>query len=85
MSGLVHLIMDPTSTSEENLAAVLLKLRELVPSELLTPKVAIVCGSGLSTLGSVIVDRVDVAFTELPGFLTSQGMLFSVRIKAYPK
>jgi purine-nucleoside phosphorylase len=76
--------MDLTSTSdEENIAAILLKLRTLVPSDLLTPKVAIVCGSGLSTLGSAIVDRVDVPYTELPGFLTSQGMFLSDRIQAY--
>jgi len=75
--------MDPTSTSDEdNLAALLLKLRALVPSELLTPKVAIVCGSGLSTLGSVIIDRVDVPYTELPGFLTTQGTLLSDRNQA---
>jgi hypothetical protein len=76
--------MDPTSTSDgENLAALLLKLRALVPSELLTPKVAVVCGSGLSTLGSVIIDRVDVPYTELPGFLTSQGVLLSDYIQSY--
>lgn len=73
--------MDPSSSSDEaNLAASLDKLRRLIPAPLLSPKVAIVCGSGLGTLGSAITDRVDVPYAELPGFLTTQGEHF-----AFPK
>lgn len=58
---------------EANLSALLNRIQQLVPKELISPKVAIVCGSGLSTLGSAIIDRVDVPYHELPGFLASGG------------
>lgn len=58
------------------LDATLAKLRQLVPSPLNAPKVAIVCGSGLGTLASAITDRVDVPYAELPGFMLSLGMFF---------
>jgi len=58
---------------KHTLLAALAKVKELVPVDLLTPLVAIVCGSGLSTLGSAIKEGVVIPYTELPGFLTSQG------------
>ncbi|KAG8759468.1 hypothetical protein FRC14_005849 [Serendipita sp. 396] len=61
-----------TSTNQETLDAALSRLHLLVPKPLLSPKVAIVCGSGLSTLGTSIQDRVDIPYSEIPGFLTSK-------------
>lgn len=65
--------MEP-ATKKHELSAALAKVRELVPADLLAPVVAIVCGSGLSTLGSTIEDAVDIPYKALPGFLTSKGM-----------
>ena len=63
----------PSSSDESNPSAAIVKVRGLVPETLLSPKVAIVCGSGLSTLVAALVDRIDVPYTKLPGFLTTQG------------
>lgn len=59
---------------ESKLLAALAKVKELIPVDLLSPKVAIVCGSGLSTLGSAIQGAISIPYADLPGFLTSQGM-----------
>lgn len=66
-------LMEPAILDQ--LKAAINKIKELVPPELLLPKVAIICGSGLSTLGSAIVDRIDIPYTDIPGFLTSHGTL----------
>jgi purine-nucleoside phosphorylase len=67
--------MDP-ATKEQELSAALAKVKQLVPANLLTPIVAIVCGSGLSTLASAITEAVVIPYVDLPGFLTSQGMYY---------
>lgn len=52
---------------EETLAAI----RSQIPTELATPKIGIVCGSGLATLASHFKDKVEVAYDSLPGFVKS--------------
>lgn len=64
--------MDSPTINDELLSAALAKVKELIPVNLLPPTVAIVCGSGLSTLGSAIEDPVAIPYADLPGFLTSQ-------------
>ena len=64
------------SATSDKVSAALAKLKELVPEDLLSPIVAIVCGSGLSTLGSAIKDSVHVPYADLPGFLTSEGTCY---------
>jgi len=46
-------------------------LREQLPEKLLKPVVGIVCGSGLSTLGSKLRDKVSISYDSLPGFAKS--------------
>jgi hypothetical protein len=41
---------------------------------LLKPRVGIVCGSGLSTLGSHLRDKIEVPYSSIPGFGHSSGM-----------
>jgi purine-nucleoside phosphorylase len=40
---------------------------------LLRPRMGIVCGSGLSTLGSHLRDKIEVPYAEIPGFGHSSG------------
>lgn len=44
-----------------------------IPEALLKPRVAIVCGSGLSTLGATIRGRIDLPYSSIPGFTSSTG------------
>lgn len=53
--------------------ATLATLSKLVPHALINPRVGIVCGSGLSTLGSSLKDAVHVPYSDLEGFGTSTG------------
>uniref|UniRef100_A0A0K3CNQ3 purine-nucleoside phosphorylase n=1 Tax=Rhodotorula toruloides TaxID=5286 RepID=A0A0K3CNQ3_RHOTO len=46
----------------------LVAIRERLPKELRTPKVAIVCGSGLQGLAEVLKDRVLVSYSDIDGF-----------------
>ncbi|GAA6024137.1 hypothetical protein JCM10207_001595 [Rhodosporidiobolus poonsookiae] len=46
----------------------LVDIRSRLPKELRTPKVAIVCGSGLQGLAEVIQDRVEVNYADITGF-----------------
>ena len=48
-------------------------LRKHVPERLLSPKIGIVCGSGLSSLGRSIRDKHEVPYSELEGFGDSTG------------
>ena len=50
---------------EETLAAI----RTQIPPGLASPKVGIVCGSGLATLASHFKDKVEVPYESLPGFV----------------
>ncbi|CDO77863.1 hypothetical protein BN946_scf184668.g7 [Trametes cinnabarina] len=47
------------------------KLASLLPEKLRRPQVGIVCGSGLNTLATAIRDKVEVPYSELPGFGSS--------------
>ncbi|CAG8504278.1 15098_t:CDS:2, partial [Gigaspora margarita] len=46
-------------------------LRCRLPLELTTPKVAIICGSGLGQLADVIENKVEFAYEDIPGFVSS--------------
>lgn len=48
-------------------------LMRIVPERLQKPRIAIVCGSGLSTLVSSLRDVVEVPYTALEGFAKSTG------------
>ncbi len=48
-------------------------IRSLVPDHLSSPRVGIVCGSGLSTLASSLRDVQFVEYSELEGFAQSTG------------
>lgn len=47
-------------------------LAKRVPQHL-KPKVGIICGSGLSTLGASLTDPVYIPYGEIPGFGISTG------------
>lgn len=46
-------------------------LRDKLPSSLQYPSLAIVCGSGLAGLADLLKERIDVAYTDIPGFAES--------------
>lgn len=48
-------------------------IRSKLPEELKTPRVAIVCGSGLQGLADILQDRVEVPYGEITGFGESTG------------
>lgn len=52
---------------DESIAAI----RALVPTELSSPKIGIVCGSGLSTLARSFKNKIEVPYSGLPGFVES--------------
>ena len=66
-----------------SLEAAIDKIKSIVPGDLCCPKAAIVCGSGLGTLGSALVDRVDVAYAEIPGFLSTKGAIYNSLSSVY--
>lgn len=47
------------------------KIRSSLPPALQTPTWGIICGSGLSTLGSSLAHSVEVPYSEIPGFSSS--------------
>ncbi|CAG8719952.1 10802_t:CDS:2, partial [Racocetra fulgida] len=49
-------------------------LRARLPLELSTPKVAIICGSGLGQLADIIQDKVEFAYEDIPGFVSSTAL-----------
>ena len=49
-------------------------LAKRVPQHL-KPKVGIICGSGLSTLGASLTDPVYIPYGEIPGFGISTGAI----------
>ncbi|KAI9438879.1 inosine guanosine and xanthosine phosphorylase family protein [Lactarius psammicola] len=59
--------LDVNATSAENIA----RLVRLLPANLRTPRVGIVCGSGLGTLAESITERVIVPYSALEGFAES--------------
>ncbi|KAN0064892.1 Purine nucleoside phosphorylase [Thecaphora frezii] len=46
-------------------------IRKAVPKELANPQWGIICGSGLSGLASTLQNKVEVSYTEIPGFAES--------------
>ena len=44
------------------------KIRSVLPAPLQAPRWGIICGSGLSTLGSSLVDSVEIPYSDIPGF-----------------
>ncbi|GAA5912391.1 hypothetical protein JCM5296_001716 [Sporobolomyces johnsonii] len=46
----------------------LIDIRQRLPKALRTPKVAIVCGSGLQGLAEVLTERVEVPYADIEGF-----------------
>ncbi|GAA6055597.1 hypothetical protein JCM3770_006718 [Rhodotorula araucariae] len=52
-------------------AEALVDIRSRLPKELRTPKVALVCGSGLQGLAEQLADRVLVAYADIRGFRES--------------
>ena len=48
-------------------------IKALVPQNLHSPRVGIVCGSGLHTLAGAMRDVVEVPYASLPGFGRSTG------------
>jgi hypothetical protein len=53
----------------------LIDIRSLLPKELRTPKVGIVCGSGLQGLAGVLQERCEVKYSDVEGFGESTGEL----------
>jgi purine nucleoside phosphorylase len=58
-------------------------IHDRIPAALQRPRVAIVCGSGLNTLGETIRGRVDLLYTSIPGFTSSTGV-YQVSSRAEP-
>ena len=63
--------MSPASELPAAFASTLQTIHDRVPEKLRAPQIAIVCGSGLSTLAESIRDKVTVPYTDLEGFATS--------------
>ena len=51
-------------------------IKALVPQNLHSPRVGIVCGSGLHTLAAAMRDVIEVPYSALPGFGKSTGRLY---------
>lgn len=58
---------------DKQLTVTLESLRPHVPERLLSTKIGIVCGSGLSTLAETIRDKHEVPYSVLAGFGESTG------------
>ena len=52
-------------------------LASLLPEKLRSPRVGIVCGSGLSTLAASLRETVEVPYSSLRGFGKSTGTNYS--------
>ena len=70
----------PASEGVGPIASTLDVLSRILPARLLKPRVAIVCGSGLSTLASSLRDVVEVPYSSLEGFGKSTGMHRVLRV-----
>lgn len=60
-----------TSKLPSEFATAVSKIHSLLPPALQSPTWGIICGSGLSTLGSSLVDSVEIPYSEIPGFSSS--------------
>jgi purine-nucleoside phosphorylase len=63
--------MSATTELPDAFASTLQTIHERVPEKLRTPQIAIVCGSGLSTLAESIRDKVIIPYADLDGFVAS--------------
>ena len=79
MSATSNSTLNVNATSAENIA----RLVKLLPANLRTPRVGIVCGSGLSTLAESITDRVIVPYSILEGFGESTGEYLTSRAERF--
>lgn len=79
MSATSNSTLNVNATSAENIA----RLVKLLPANLRTPRVGIVCGSGLSTLAESITDRVIVPYSVLEGFGESTGEYLTSRAERF--
>ena len=73
MSSTSKNTLDVDATSAENIV----RLVKLLPANLRTPRVGIVCGSGLGTLAESFTERVIVPYNVLKGFAESTGASLS--------
>ncbi|CAG8561856.1 19450_t:CDS:2 [Dentiscutata erythropus] len=64
-------IYNDVGVSIEEFTATTNYLRARLPLVLTTPKVAIICGSGLGQLADVIENKVEFDYKEIPGFVSS--------------
>lgn len=73
----LHSKMAHSATSKDLQAALsLLTLGDrALPANLAKPKVGIVCGSGLGGLVNILRNKVEFAYTDIPGFVNSTGKL----------
>jgi purine-nucleoside phosphorylase len=58
---------------DRQLSSAFESLQTHIPERYLSPKIGIVCGSGLSTLGDSIRDKYEVPYSSLDGFGHSSG------------
>lgn len=79
MSATSNSTLNVNATSAENIA----RLVKLLPANLRTPRVGIVCGSGLSTLAESITDCVIVPYSVLEGFGESTGEYLTSRAERF--
>ncbi len=71
--------LDVNATSADNIA----RLVKLLPANLRTPRVGIVCGSGLGTLAESLTERVIVPYSALEGFGESTGVSLASRAERF--
>lgn len=53
-----------------------------LPANLAKPKVGIVCGSGLGGLVNILRNKVEFAYTDIPGFVNSTGKQFQLLLSS---
>jgi purine-nucleoside phosphorylase len=65
--------MAVTTELPSSFAATLAAIRSRLPEGLASPRVGIVCGSGLSGLASHIREKIEIPYDDLEGFTRSTG------------
>ncbi|KAG8926809.1 hypothetical protein FRC02_008645 [Tulasnella sp. 418] len=68
--------MHPVAASElpESYAKTLETIKSKLPAELASPKIGIICGSGLSGLASTLEEKIEIPYDDLEGFGKSTVM-----------
>ena len=74
MHSLTLLMDSQVSDTQDPLKEAVKFIQDRIPEALQKPRVAVVCGSGLQTLGATVRGRVDLPYTSIPGFTSSTGM-----------